>query len=173
MKKKVAAVMSALGFTAMSIVGSVPAHAACTHWQWHGQVQIDHSDGVFVIVNQWDGVYADTNAGAQLLLSNHQPAFIDFRGTPQQDNNKGLPFDNPSDAPYPQVGSPYGGWNDTNHFDMTLVWKEGDGGLNPAWASQNRYLGSVDGNGYVSGSVENSLNHITTQWHFDKNVTCA
>jgi hypothetical protein len=56
---------------------------------------------------------------------------------------------------------------------MTLVWKEGDGGLNPAWASQNRYIGSVDNSGYVSGTVTNSLNHIQTNWNFDQRVTCA
>jgi hypothetical protein len=61
----------------------------------------------------------------------------------------------------------------SNHFDMTLVWKEGDGGLNPAWASQNRYIGSVDNSGYVSGTVTNSLNHIQTNWNFDQRVTCA
>ena len=154
-----------------ALLSSAPAHAACpnSNWQIHGPVTIVHSDGVTVKINQWDGIYADTDAGAQLFLADGTPAYLNSDGYPIG-HYRYTPGNNaPYDAPSQETGRPYGGIppNGTQ-FDMTITWD----GLNNR-AGSNRYIGTVDENGYASGNDTNSQNHITTQWHFTQNFVCT
>lgn len=111
----------------------------------------------------WHGQSADpTPDGATVYLQDGTPAQVDDQGHPVEHGGNKLFDSYHSD----QTGTAAGGING-NNFDLSIVWDS----TRPI--SSNRYTGTVNPDGFASGSVTNSGNHITTNWHIEAAFPCG
>jgi hypothetical protein len=144
-------------------IPSVPSHPPCTNnWVAYGPVIIEHSDGLSVHLNWNDKMADSTPDSATVYLADGTPAQVDDQGHPVQHGGNKLFDSYHSD----QTGTPAGGVQG-NNIDLTIVWDS----TRPI--SSNHYTGTFNQDGWATGTVTNSGNHITTNWNFDAAFPCG
>jgi hypothetical protein len=144
-------------------VPSVPLHPPCTNnWVAYGPNNLDLSDGLKVKLN-WNGQSVDSSPdGALLLLQDGTPAQVDEDGHPVEHGGNKLFDSYHSD----QTGTAAGGIRG-NNVDITVVWDS----TKPI--SSNRFIGTINPDGWATGTDTNSGNHITTNWTVEAAFPCG